>query len=918
MTEFSDVESIPYPEPSPFHAEYLQFKPLPSNHVACDENLIDTQQQQENKTENFKSVVEKDGCISQPTELSSQSSERGDVLKDVNLSFVLHESPDLSNVLKEQDIVLCQHEDGSSVQHTVVPVSAVMYAAPLSLGKVCSTSSPDLVKTLEKVDVTPEQLQEGFSDDFADVQTNRAQIFDGSTAKEAAPLPHEEPNSSSSPDSAGILNGVQGNICSQIEDGTLREVLDAHIHRNVTDQSQQHVTKAQDMQTKTSESALFTKELKETIANRGIVDTTPPFESVKEAVTMFGGIVDWKAHKALTIEKRKHAHHELEKAQQDILVYAEQWEAAELAKAESLKELNNTKVLVEELKVDLERAQNVEAQAKQDAELAQLRAKEIEDGISDEASVAAKAFLEIANSRNEAASLDLKFVNVELEALQKHYDSLVGERDVAMRRAEEAFSSLKELEKLVEELTLELITTKESLDFAHAAHLEAEEHRVGAALAKDHDYMNWEKELKQAEEEIQRLKKQVLHAKDIKANLETASTLLVDLKKELAAYMESKLKEQLEESTEKEEPSNGQDDPKGFQLALVLKRKEFEEVNANIDKAKNEVSILRVAESSLKSDLEREKADLASLRQREGMASITLSSLESEIARKKQEIKQTIEKEKEAREKMVELPKLLQQAAMEADHWKSSIKMAREELRKVDEEAEQVRASLSTTEIRLQASLKEIEACRASEILALAAVKALQESDEAAAMGESPRGVPLPLEEYYILSKRAHEAEDLANEKLSSAIVQIEVAKESESKSLQRVEEAYREMERRKEALKIATKKAEKAKEGKLGVEQELRKWRAEHEQRRRATDAANLPSTPAKNFDDGSRDTKTHGQETVASASDVVHPNPEAKIYMSVNKTEHATPEFKLRKKKSFFPRIVMFLVNKKSQSRK
>lgn len=47
------------------------------------------------------------------------------------------------------------------------------------------------------------------------------------------------------------------------------------------------------------------------------------------------------------------------------------------------------------------------------------------------------------------------------------------------------------------------------------------------------------------------------------------------------------------------------------------------------------------------------------------------------------------------------------------------------------------------------------------------------------------------------------------------------------------------EMELQKEGLTAATEKSEKAKEGKLDPEQELRKWRAEHEHRRRASNEA-------------------------------------------------------------------------------
>ena len=186
-------------------------------------------------------------------------------------------------------------------------------------------------------------------------------------------------------------------------------------------------------------------------------------------------------------------------------MYKNKCDAAEDAKVHVLKELESTKRLIEELKLNLEKVQTEEQQAKQDAELAKLRVEEMEQGIADEASIAAKAQLEVARARHAAAITELKSVKDELEALHKDYTVLVTEKDVAVKKAEEAVSALKEVEKTDEDLTIELITAKESLESAHAAHLEAEEHRNGSAMANEQDALNWEKELKQAEEELEKL-----------------------------------------------------------------------------------------------------------------------------------------------------------------------------------------------------------------------------------------------------------------------------------------------------------------------------------------------------------------------------------------------------------------------------
>ncbi|XP_078432993.1 protein WEAK CHLOROPLAST MOVEMENT UNDER BLUE LIGHT 1-like isoform X1 [Wolffia australiana] len=658
----------------------------------------------------------------------------------------------------------------------------------------------------------------------------------------------------------------------------------------------------------------------EKLNSRSLIDTAAPFESVKEAVSKFGGIVDWKAHRAVVIERQKQLQVELEKTVAVIPAFQQKSAAAERAKMEVLKELETTKSAIEELRLSLESSQREEAQAKQDSEMAQLQAAEMAQGIATEAGAAAKAQLEVTKARHTQAESELTTAREELETMKAQLQSLVYEKEAAEDKAATAQFSAREAEKAAEELTMELISAREALEAAQAAHLEAEEHRIGTSMARDQDLFNWDKELKEAQAEVDRLAQQLAQARELKSTLESASETLVKIKGELAVYTAESAAED------------------GAQSGMAAMKRELEEVRGSIEKTKGEVNFLKVASASLAAELEKEQAALTPMKQREGMASVAVSSLETELGRVNAEIETARVKEREAREEMVELPRALQKAAVEADEAKLAALVAQDELKKVKEEFEQVKASVGTVESRVLAAMKEIEAAKATERLALAAVRALQESEQAAIMepgdDAAAASVTLPLEDYLMLSKRAREAEELASEKVNAAVAQIEAAKAAEARTLASLAEAMAELEAKKEALKAATEKADKANEGKLAVEQELRMWRAEHEQRRRSSSAARAANSASAALAEVTAVAATdqsptgiveqHQELTPAPAAVVVERTPspprrrrgneKASAKEGKGDVAAASPETKARKKKSLFPQLSKLLGKKKA----
>ncbi|KAH0862448.1 hypothetical protein HID58_079659, partial [Brassica napus] len=599
-----------------------------------------------------------------------------------------------------------------------------------------------------------------------------------------------------------------------------------------------------------------------------LIDTTAPFESVKDAVSKFGGITDWKAHKIQTIERRKTVDQDLEKIQEDMPEYKKQAVVAEEAKEQVVMELERTRSIVEKLKLELEKAEKEEQQAKQDSDLAKLRVEEMEQGIAGESSVAAKAQIQVAKERHSSAVSELRNLREEIETVTNEYESLLKEKQLAEKKAEDSVLEAKDVEKQMTDLTIEVIATKQLLESAQAAHLEAEEKKFDAAMARDQDLYNREKELKMVEEEIERLRQEIHAADDVKIKLETASVLQQDLRAEIPAYKDS----------------NDKRNSSDIQAAVDSARKELEEVKSNIEKANSEVKTLKIIVGSLQSELERENKDLSETKYRE----------EISVQRNSEEARE---------EGCKEIAKKLQEAKKEAEEAKSLALAAREALRKAKEESDEARTGVTAIESQLAEAKREMEAAKASEKLALAAIKALQETEcgkKIEDVSSSPRSIIVSVVEYYELSKKAHEVEEAANRKLSEIVAQIEVAKEEESRVLENLEEVNKETALQKEKLKEAMGKVEKARDGKVGMDHELRKWSSEKSPK-------TSPEGGVKeNHDLGKSKSALHSAASFAFGEQGSN---------NVGDSNNVTPETKKKKKKfSLLPKVFLFLSRKKS----
>uniref|UniRef100_A0ACD5XWK9 Uncharacterized protein n=3 Tax=Avena sativa TaxID=4498 RepID=A0ACD5XWK9_AVESA len=613
--------------------------------------------------------------------------------------------------------------------------------------------------------------------------------------------------------------GHNRNLSEDLSSLTINESRANKIDENCHDQPEEKViSRHNSAERNIFKAAEIAERFIKALDNRVLVETTAPIESVKDAVSKFGGILDWK-------ERRKNVQIRLEKMRADAPEYQRRSEVAEAEKSKVLQELCSIRRIIEGLKLSLEKAQTEALQAQEDSEIAEIRHKEIQQGIARKESAAVKAEIDLAKERHATAVADLQSVKDELEQLQKEHTSLITQMENAETKARETTTMSQEMEKNTEDLTFELILLKESLTSSHATHIIAEERRIDVALAYEQEKANWQDELKQAEEEVQMLNDEILASKDLESKIEAASALLANLQGEISAYMEGIPPEKAREAGEEVRQMVS------VRMTLAKTTNELEDMRTNIEKAKDEVKGLWNTAAALRADLEKEKVDVTALREKQHHASVSASSVQEELRKMTRELMVVQERTNAAR-----MPVELRQATQETERAKAKARLACDEAAKASEETDRAKAEVNVVQLRLEAVSREILAVKASEEIATVSANALQEykhegETEPQSEGRSNNNMKVSLEEYDALSKRAKEAEDRAKKRVIQAVEKIQEAKEGEVRSLDKLYQLTKQIDDRRVALRAAQEKSMTALDTKLTLENELRKMRVKHDQ---------------------------------------------------------------------------------------
>ncbi|KAK3150239.1 hypothetical protein QOZ80_3AG0230660 [Eleusine coracana subsp. coracana] len=362
------------------------------------------------------------------------------------------------------------------------------------------------------------------------------------------------------------------------------------------------------------------------------VDTAAPIDSVKGAVSKFGGIREWR-------ERPVQIQDELDKVQVEMSKYQKTSKAAEQA----VKELESTWSLADELRLSVEKAQAEEARARRETELAELR-RAGESAVGEvqaaRAELAAlKGELERSHAAHVQAEEKRRALEAEFERDKSQWQSELEEAEVEAKRLREELMAACDVE-LKAEAALELL---ESLKAAvQEKEKEEEEKRRRNAIMVE----KAEQELEDVKGSIDKAKGESNHlrfaADSLRDGLERQKAELAALQRreELFAVSIASLEEDLNRATSALAAEVNDDESDTLSQA----RREAERAREKADAAREEVgkaaveaAVAKAGKAAVEARLEAVTREIVAANASEEMATASANALRIQVQQQQEE-----------------------------------------------------------------------------------------------------------------------------------------------------------------------------------------------------------------------------------------------------------------------------------------
>lgn len=564
------------------------------------------------------------------------------------------------------------------------------------------------------------------------------------------------------------------------------------------------------------------------------IDTSAPFESVKDAVSLFGEKVALRKSKFHEKNAAKDA--ELLHAQEELLNIKEQVVNLEKTKASLLHELAEARKSLEHINEKTIAADRSVGQGSgddvQNIDIVGQGPTDIE-----EKHVVWETQLRVTKEKHMAAVAELEHARQELLKLKQEYFVSLKEKDSLSEQTGVALAAAADNAKRAEDLVTEIAGINESLVLLKLACIEAKKDKTALMEAKQGET----KELTTGEGIQTEISNQESKANELQRKLAAMENELAGLQEELRS---SKVEDVQAASSTRDVHANLE------ALKLELERTrmseesaasslqslstELEEAKATLKQELDTGASLSAILESHRTESEMMKKELTELKEREANATSAAAVLTGELTRVRAELIEATAAQAKAIESISGLSQALEQVEAEAAEAKGEADALQEEASRASSDAEQAKGELQNAETMLQKALQEADAAKAAEAAAVDRVKSLHVKAYAARASEvdSGTGITISQDEYKSLKRKVQEAEDLANMRVMAAMAQVEAVRVSEQEILQKLVMVNEDIENTKAATKQALQRAENADAAKSALESELKRLRERERQR--------------------------------------------------------------------------------------